>query len=179
MNETWKLIPWSGQHEVSDFGNVRSLAPINQHLKSAIPRPMRIKVNKDGYHEVHLRRKGFKRRTVTVHKLVAEAFIGPVPTGMQINHIDGNKSNNRPGNLEYVSGIENIRHAQSLGLRDSLIGDRNHNAKLRGSQIQEIRRRLAAGETCTAIAAEYGVSQPLISQVKLGRIWKHTQGESV
>jgi hypothetical protein len=56
---------------------------------------------------------GAKRRTV--HSLVAEAFIGSRPDGMDINHKDRNPRNNRPENLEYLTHKENIQHARARG----------------------------------------------------------------
>jgi hypothetical protein len=53
---------------------------------------------------------------VRVHNLVAETFIGKKPFGSQVNHIDGNKCNNTPENLEYISQKENLRHAFRTGL---------------------------------------------------------------
>jgi hypothetical protein len=57
-----------------------------------------------------------RRRSVRVHVLVAEAFLGPRPPGMDINHKDAVKTNNRPENLEYVTHTENMRHAARMGL---------------------------------------------------------------
>lgn len=56
--------------------------------------------------------------SVFCHKLVAMAFIGPRPNGLQINHKDGNKLNNHFSNLEYVTPLENHIHSAKLGLHN-------------------------------------------------------------
>ncbi len=56
-------------------------------------------------------------KTIGLHRLVAIGFIGPVPDGKVVNHIDGNKHNNSPDNLEYVTISENVKHAIMMGLR--------------------------------------------------------------
>lgn len=50
-----------------------------------------------------------------IHRLVAEAVYGPCPEGYEVNHKDGNKLNNHPSNLEYITHAENIQHASNLG----------------------------------------------------------------
>ena len=55
--------------------------------------------------------------TELVHILVAFAFCGPRPDGLVVNHKDGVKANNVPGNLEYITDLENHRHASRLGLK--------------------------------------------------------------
>ena len=55
-----------------------------------------------------------KKKTIKVHKLVANAFLGK--SNLQVDHIDGNKLNNKLNNLEYVTPKENIRRAWEKGL---------------------------------------------------------------
>lgn len=56
------------------------------------------------------------RRMMNVHTLVAAAFVGPRPIGMDVNHKDGDKRNNHASNLEYMSRADNMRHARDIGL---------------------------------------------------------------
>lgn len=68
---------------------------------------------KNGYHQVLLRCDG-KYKTVLVHRAVLEGYLGP--SSLQINHKNGDKSDNRIENLEYVTREENLKHAQETGL---------------------------------------------------------------
>lgn len=67
------------------------------------------------YPQVQIIWKGI-RRAWQAHQIVAELVYGPKPSGMQINHIDGNKNNYHPSNLEYVTPKENNAHARRMGL---------------------------------------------------------------
>lgn len=69
-----------------------------------------------GYANVWLHRDGEKQRTFTVHSLIARAFCHKEHDGQEVNHIDGNKLNNRADNLEWVDHSENLRHAYESGL---------------------------------------------------------------
>jgi hypothetical protein len=57
-----------------------------------------------------------KRRKIGIHRLVMDAFVGPLPPGMHTNHKDGVKTNNKLSNLEYITPLENSRHAAAMGL---------------------------------------------------------------
>jgi hypothetical protein len=64
----------------------------------------------------------YKRKSVKVHRLVAETFIENPFGKKEINHKDGNKSNNHVNNLEWCSRTENMKHAYKTGLRTSRKG---------------------------------------------------------
>lgn len=102
--ETWRPIAgWVGLYEVSSDGRVRSL-----------PRPgckgrvLRFGTTGNGYLTATFSANG-KREARTVHRIVAEAFIGPKPDGMQTCHNDGDKTNNAASNLRYATQSENER----------------------------------------------------------------------
>lgn len=79
-------------------------------------RVMSLRATKSGYIAVALYVGDGTRRHVNLHALVAEAFLGPRPERMTVNHKDGVKTNNAAINLEYATYKENNNHAVSLGL---------------------------------------------------------------
>ncbi len=111
MKEVFKDIHgFEGKYAVSNFGNVMSLNYLNQK-KPKLLTPIK---HHGGYLIVHLGGSTIRM----IHTLVANAFI-PNPEGKKfVNHIDGNKHNNRVDNLEWVTCKENINHAIRTGLRN-------------------------------------------------------------
>lgn len=106
LGEEWRrVIPADLTYWVSNLG--RGKRPDG--------RLMPLHVNRLGYVQVFINRGGIRKQP-TIHKLIAEAFIGPTPPGHEVNHKDGNKQNNRLDNLEYLTHRENIRHAFATGL---------------------------------------------------------------
>ena len=102
--EVWRDIPgYAGRYQVSDLGRVRSRE--RGTLKPFICR--------NGYHIATLSRGGHRFR-VGVHRLVALAFLPNLEDKPQVNHIDGNKSNNRPENLEWCTCSENNLHRRRV-----------------------------------------------------------------
>lgn len=107
MTEIWKNITsYEGLYQVSNFGRVRSVR-LNKILSP--------KHNWDGYLRIQLWRDN-KNKYVFIHRLVAEAFIPNADNKPFVNHIDGNKSNDRVDNLEWCTQKENIKHAFATGL---------------------------------------------------------------
>ncbi len=116
--EQWKPVPSWPEYEVSDMGRMRRVKPYQTTLVGKILKTYSC----NGYPAVCLRSHPRKAHGI-IHQLVAVVFIGPRPEGMQINHRDGVKTNNRATNLEYVSASENSRHSVRSGL--SATGDRH------------------------------------------------------
>lgn len=116
----WRAVPeWVGYYEVSDEGQVRS---VSRTLTNSAGRTVRIKgrilrtsVTPKGYHIVTFTRPGV-RKSYPVHRLVAEAFIGPLPEGWHTCHGDGNKDNNAVTNLRYDTASANELDKVAQGL---------------------------------------------------------------
>ena len=166
-DERWlPVVGFEGIYDVSDFGRVRSIMKRKNTLVGRILKPS---LNASGYRHVGLHKDG-KHNTLRVHRLAMMAFIGPCPNGEQINHIDGNKINNRLDNLEYVTASENTRHALSLGLRVALRGEAHCNSKLKETDVHKI-RALFGKKTHAEIAEIFNVSRRNISHIANGSTW--------
>lgn len=101
ITDRWKPVPGFEKYEVSDTGKVRS-------LMFREPRELRPYTHPTGHQEVKLRRDG-KSVGIRVHVLVALAFIGCRPKGLNVCHNNGNASDNRLQNLRYDTQKSNIQ----------------------------------------------------------------------
>lgn len=103
----WKPIPeYEELYEVSNFGQIKSIKGKTRTLNHEII--MKQRIGHAGYHYVSLCKNG-KRKFLKVHRLVIETFNGK--SNLEVNHKDGNKSNNALNNLEYCTHKENMAHA--------------------------------------------------------------------
>ncbi len=94
---------------------------------------------RDGYLRLDLFKNG-ERITVSPHRIVAQTFISNPENKPEVNHIDGNKSNNCTSNLEWVTHSENMRHAYDNGLCQNQKGGNNGNCKLSDDEVKAIRQ---------------------------------------
>lgn len=178
VDEIWKDIPdYEGYYQVSSLGRVRSCDRVVEHSGGG-KRAVRQRVlsqysDRYGYQNVCLCFKG-KPRTITVHSLVAKAFLGNRLTGNQINHIDGNKGNNSLSNLEYCSPSQNNQHAYDLGLKVAPKGEKQGSSKLTQEQVLLIRQAYASGGVSQAVLAKlYGIGQGAVCRIIARKTWKH------
>ncbi len=116
----------------------------------------------------------FKKGTVKsyrVHRLVANAFIPNPENKPQVNHIDGNKKNNKVENLEWCTASENTHHAYKTGLVCKK-GFNSVGVKLTKKEILEIKTLLKENKLSQRkIAVIYNVTSMTISNIKRGKTW--------
>lgn len=119
--ELWKDIKgYEGMYQVSNEGRVKSLdRKVKQRGGGTQNKKGQLIVesmNHKGYKLTGITKEN-KNRTFATHRLVAEHFIENNNEKLQVNHIDGNKTNNHVDNLEWVTASENMRHAFDTGLK--------------------------------------------------------------
>ncbi|WP_180965600.1 NUMOD4 motif-containing HNH endonuclease [Corynebacterium xerosis] len=113
--EAWRPIPgWEGRYEASTCGRIRNV-PRRIIMRNGIPKTIRPRIltpqrkDKYGHLTLNLSRGDGRSNNRMVHTLVAATFIGPRPDGMQIRHLNGDPTDNRPENLAYGTHAENMR----------------------------------------------------------------------
>ena len=156
--EEWREVPGFEGYMVSDLGRVKSL----NYGRTGKEQILRLGKGRDGYLKVKLCKDG-KEKTFSVHRLVWSAFNGPIPEGMQINHLDENTLNNKLDNLNLMTPKENINWG--TGIRRSV--------KSRSKMVEQ--HTLDGNHICTwfsvrGVQRELGYSHGYISSCCLGKI---------
>lgn len=162
--ENWRWVPgYEHLYMVSDYGNVMSVNP----RKGSQPfKPLRLSSCGSGYQKVVLRKDG-QSSNVMIHRIVASAFLPNPEHKDEVNHKDGDKSNNSVSNLEWVTRSENQRHSVDI-LGNRHVGT-EHPVKINA----EIARRIYRAEgSYSSIAREYGIIDTMVRNIKTGKSWK-------
>lgn len=155
MSEFWKPIPSTNSlYQASSLGRIkgrfgRVLSPL-------------FEAKRGGYKSIQVRgcAPPIRRR---VARLVCEAFHGAPPDGFEADHIDGNRINDCPENLRWLSVEENRAR------RTPPAGERNGNAKI---TLEEAREVFGAVGRHADIAAKFGISRRTVGKIKEGKLWK-------
>ena len=175
--EEWKDINgYVGFYQVSSFGNVRSLDRISKRDyrgdKKTLGIYLKAMVTKKGYLRVDLNKES-KRKSHSIHRLVAQAFVINPENKAQVNHKDGDKTNNYDLNLEWNTNQENQKHAYKTGLNIPKPGEENYFSKLKNSDILYIRSAECRSKKLKELSEELKVSITTISDIKNRKIWTH------
>jgi len=170
--EEWREIPgWP--YQVSSRGRImRATNGPGTHAG----RILRDSATGSGYRVVKLHDGNGGARSMSVHRLVAFAFLGPPPTAMHtVNHRNGDKSDNRISNLEWLTPHQNTMHAKEMGTLP--MGTSHGNAKLTEEAVMEMRLRHQLGESMRGLAGEFGVSCAAARAAITGAGWAHVPME--
>ena len=149
--EEWRTVPSHPDYEVSNEGGFRRATPGSGTWAGRALKPF----PNSGYLKVTICTGKGNGARECLHVLVAEAFLGPRPEGLQIDHIDDDKLNCRAANLEYVTQRENVQRS----------------SKLTWALVHEARAARQAGESCTSIAKRMGVHRNTIRHAITGATW--------
>jgi hypothetical protein len=149
----WKPIAINPEYAVSDCGRVMRIS--RARLRTPV-------ADKDGYMRIALRANG-RDRLFSVHRLVATAFLENPLQKKCVNHIDGNKANNRVSNLEWATYSENWKHAINTGLSNP-----RTRSKLDANALTEIESLSKQGFDVSDLAAKFGVGKPCIRRFLAG-----------
>ncbi len=117
-----------------------------------------------GYKQVVLTKPDRSRHTLSIHRLVATAYLGE-GDGLQVNHKNGDKLDNSVDNLEWCTQEENLKHAHRTGLIPS-------RRKLTPEQVREVRSMIESGLNNVTVARSLNLEPSLISKIKTGHIYK-------
>lgn len=181
MEELWRpVVQWEGIYEVSDLGRVRRVARYqtakpNAYLRRSTRERTEVTGRvlrpgiKDGRPTVTLTFGAAREKTCQIHTLVAEAFLGPRPADHTVNHINGDKADNRLENLEWLDASGQQRHALEHGLKDL--------ASFRRLTDDEAREVFSARDTSgRAFARRFKVSPQTISDIRRGASYRWATG---
>jgi len=172
--EEWRDIPgFEGRYQASAIGRIRSVPhEVYSARHSTGKRTINGKVLKQGfaggpYLVVGIKQPHKKHTTkIEAHRLIALAFLGPHPgRGMHVHHIDHDKANNRADNLRYVTSIEHPKEHFS--------NRKGHWFRISPEQLEQIRALINEGLPGQHIADMFGISQPMVSLIKHGKLRKY------
>jgi hypothetical protein len=173
MSEEWQDVPgYGGLYQVSNLGRVKRAA---RQVVQIVEYPEQLltgEIDRDGYHKVAFSvanpqqygldlentcsngKKGQRHFSKhLVHRLVVEAFDGPISDGMHVNHKDCDRTNNCPENLEVVTPQENVAYSFKHGLRERTCPTRKYSSKI----VTKILKLRANGLTYKQISEQLNV----------------------
>lgn len=163
--EKWKEVKgYNGWYDVSNKGRIRSWRN-NRWGRANKPKFLGLHDDGHGYRICILSING-KGNKEKVHRLVAKAFISNPKDKRVVNHKNGIKDDNRVENLEWVTKLENERHAARNGLTYS---------KLTIDEVVEIKKLIRKNLTAPKIAERYDVCSSTIKEIRRGTTWTHVK----
>lgn len=160
--------PPNGFKEIPGYDKLYYISKNGEIWSRQINRMLKQTLTEHGYFRVALRKNGKSLKKHT-HQWVMLTFVGPA-NGLDVNHKNSDKLDNRLENLEYITRKENIRHATAAGT-NKIRGENNFNAKLNKEQVLDI--LFKDGRTYFEIAQSYRITGTAVALIKRGENWAH------
>ena len=158
-----KLIVSPNSNKIKPLYSITEDGIVYNHKRNRILKQF---IDRYGYKLVGLLCEDGKPRMFFVHRLVLAAYAPCTNMAdMQVNHKDGNKSNNTVKNLEWCTLAQNKKHAVDTGLWD-MVGEKHFRHLITDDQAKEIRKRINAGEKMTVIARTMNVPYSCVANIK-------------
>ena len=181
--EVWKsTYIFPDRYAISNKGNLKVLPYIKKTCNlggymeyTTKERAMSPTLDSSGYLQTSLSQDRSKK-CVKIAKLVAMAFVEGYEDGKQVNHIDGNKTNNHFSNLEWVTPQENVRHSYDTGLACNK-GVRHPRHVLNDEIVVKILDLYSQGNGPTSIAKCLGLNYHTVWKVVKRINWSHVEYE--
>lgn len=161
MKEIWKDIKgYESVYQISSKGRVKSFKRNSSHGQILKPN-----LDTRGYLKVALSVFGVYK-SKRIHRLVATTFINNPNNKPEVNHKDGVKTNNESKNLEWVTRLENKRHASKNGL----VAKGKMKKRLTIDDIVEVKKMIRDGISNEKIGKKFKVTSSLVSMIKNGHV---------
>lgn len=179
LEEIWKEVPGvGGVFFASNFGRIRSIdteVPSARWRRPGGGTNTRVckgrlltcrSLSRKGYCRVNL-----KGTVYLWHRIIAITFLDNPEGKPQVNHKDGDKSNNRADNLEWCTNMENRTHAVENGLQ--AVGEKSGKNILKEIEVLSIVEQLILGVPLVTLARRYNVSRATIRNIRDRKTWRH------
>lgn len=163
-----KQIPFAKDYYLDEDGNIYSCKR-GWNKKKLSPS---VDHRAGGYYRLKIIMDNGDKVSMFIHRLMALTYLPNPENKEEVNHIDGNKLNNKLSNLEWVTKKENLLHAHKLKLRDNT-GEGNPRNILSEQEVVEIYAALYEGARNCDLADKYGVDKGTIASIKSKQNWSH------
>lgn len=174
--EIWKDIEqFNNEYQISNLGKIRSKDGViirsngrTHTRKSKVLKPALDQGYLKGAVCINKKITGYK-----IHKLVADAFVKGKKEGLEVNHINGIKHDNRSENLEWCTRSENIIHAIKTGLLPVTRGSQRTQSKMTEKTVLEIYKLKSEGIKRKIIIEKLGITIHMYKDLMRGKTWRH------